>query len=199
MENPLTEEEIQELNEIIKLPKEEQEIKLKEYFKKLTPEKIEFLKQFQTQQCVFCGIALGKINSYKIYEDNDIISVLDINPASKGHVLVIPKMHLKYSYECSLKLFEIANLIAKKIKEVFSYDTNIFVSNGQDAGEKFEHLSVNIIPRYKNDNINFTWEFNKTSEKELNELANKLKFNIEKKEEIKKIEEREFKKITRLP
>lgn len=199
MENLLTEEEIQELNEIIKLPKEEQGIKLKEYFKKLTPEKIEFLKQFQTQQCVFCGIALGKINSYKIYEDNDIISVLDINPASKGHVLVIPKMHLKYSYESSLKLFEIANLIAKRIKEIFDYDTNIFVSNGLDAGEKFEHLSVNIIPRYKNDNINFTWEFNKTSEKELNELADKLKFEIKKKKEIKKIEERELKKITRLP
>ena len=199
MENPLTEEEIQELNEIIKLPKEEQGMKLKEYFKKLTSEKIEFLKQFQTQQCVFCGIALGKINSYKIYEDNDVISVLDINPASKGHVLVIPKMHLKYSYESSLKLFEMANLIAKRVKEVLGYDTNIFVANGQDAGEKFEHLVINIIPRYKNDNINFTWDFNKTSEKELNELANKLKFEIEKKEKIKEIEEKEFNKITRLP
>src|SRR3989344_9518508 len=109
MENPLTEEEIQELNEIIKLPKEEQEMKLKEYFKKLTSEKIEFLKQFQTQQCVFCGIALGKINSYKIYEDNDVVAALDINPANKGHVLVIPIMHLKYSYESPNKIFEVSN------------------------------------------------------------------------------------------
>ena len=198
MENPLTDEEIQELNEIIKLPREEQSKKLKEYFKKLTPEKIEFLKKFQTQQCIFCGIALGKINSYKIYENDEVIAILDINPASKGHILVVPKMHLKYSYEISIKIFEVANLVAKRIKEVFGYDTNIFIANGENAGQKFEHLVINVIPRYKDDKINFNWEFNQTSEKALNELASKLKFEV-KKEEPRKIIERAPSKIRRLP
>ena len=198
METPLSEELINELNEIIKLPREEQSLRLKEFFKKLTPEQIEYLKQFQTQQCVFCGITLGKINSYKIYEDTELIAVLDINPASLGHVLVIPKMHLKYSYEFSNKIFEISNLIAKRIKEVFDYDTNIFIANGVNAGQKFEHLVINIIPRYSGDNLNLAWQPKPTSEKELNELVSKLKFEI-KKEEVRKIETREPKKIIRLP
>ncbi len=203
MENPLTDELIEELNEIIQLPKEEQSLKLKEYFKKLNPEQLEFLKKHQTQQCIFCGIAIGQVNSYKIYEDDDIISVLDINPASKGHVLVIPKMHLKYTYEISPKIFEIVNLISKKIKEVLNCDSNIFIANGEEAGEKFEHVVVNIIPRHKDDGINFSWNFNKTSEKQLNEIANKLKIEVKKPEKIKEnlrnIENLEYKKLKRIP
>ena len=199
MEYPLTNEEIQELNEFIKLPREEQSSKLKEFFKKLNPEKVEFLKQFQTQQCIFCGIALGKVNSYKIYEDDDVVCVLDINPASKGHVLIIPKMHLKYSYELSLRIFDIANLIVKQIKEVLGHDSTILVSNGEVAGQKFEHLVINIIPRYKDDGLNFNWELKGTSEKELNELTRKLKFEIKKEPEKIKIEERKPHKIIRIP
>ena len=200
MENPLTEELIDELNEIIKLPKEEQSLELKEYFKKLTPEQIEFLKQSQTQQCVFCGIALGSIESHKIYEDGDLVCVLDINPASKGHVLVIPKMHLKYSFELNNKIFEVTNLVCKKIKDTLNLDTNIIVSNGIDAGEKFEHLVINIIPRKKDDGINFAWKFNKVNEKELEELNKKLKIELPKKE-IKKedIVERVLSKKIRIP
>jgi len=199
MENSLTDEEIQELNEILKLPREDQSYKLKEFFKKLTPEKIEFLKQFQTQQCIFCGIALGKIKSYNIYEDEDVIAVLDINPASEGHVLIIPKMHLRYSYEFPLKIFDIANLVVKQIKEVLGHDSNILVSNGEHAGQKFGHLVINIIPRYKDDELDFNWEFKGTSEKELNELARKLKFEIKKEPEKTKIEERKPRKIIRIP
>lgn len=199
MENPLTDEQINELNEIIKLPREEQTQKLKEFFKKLTPEQIEFLKKHQTQQCVFCGIALGQVNSYKIYEDADVVCVLDINPASKGHVLVIPKMHLSYSYEFNNKIFEIVNLVTKKIKENLGYDSNILISNGENAGEKFGHLVINIIPRYEDDNINFAWKFNKVEEKDLMELVNKLKFEIKKQEPVKKIIEREFVRVRRLP
>ena len=199
MENPLSDEQIEELNEIIKLPREEQSVKLKEYFKKLNPEQIEFLKKHQTQQCIFCGIALGKINSYKLYEDNDVVCVLDINPASKGHVLIIPKMHLKYSYEFTIKIFEVTNLVTKRIKEVLGYDTNILISNGTNAGEKFEHLVINVIPRYEDDNLNFNWNFNKFTEDELNELTNKLKFEIKKAEEPRKLIEREAIRIRRMP
>ena len=199
MENPLTEELIEELNEIIQLPREEQSSKLKEFFKKLTSEQIEFLKKHQSKQCVFCGIALGQINSYKIYEDNDLVAVLDINPASNGHVIIIPKMHLKYSYELPLKIFGITNLIAKKIKDVLGYDTTILISNGLSAGEKFEHLVINIIPRYVKDNLNFNWNFKKTDEKDLIELNNKLRIEIKKQEEPKKLNYREEYKIKRIP
>src|SRR3989344_1601038 len=76
-----------------KLKEEEQKKVLPEFLKKLSPEQIEYLKQQQAPQCPFCLIAENKIKSKKIYEDNDIIAVLDINPANPGHTIVFPKTH----------------------------------------------------------------------------------------------------------
>ena len=182
MENPLDDNQINELNEIVKLPREEQSKRLPGFLKKLDKDQIEFLKKHQTQQCLFCGIVLGNIKSYKIYEDEEFVAVLDINPANSGHVLIIPKAHLKNSYDTNPRIFDLANLIAKKIKEKLNADSNIFVANGENAGQRIEHLVVNVIPRYENDKINFNWDMKKSNEKELNELANKLKFQEEKKE-----------------
>jgi len=199
MENPLTDEQIQELNEIIKLPREEQAVKLQDFLKTLTKEQIDYLKQHQTQQCLFCGIVLNEVPSYKVYEDNDTVVVLDINPASNGHLLVIPKPHVKYSYELDPKIFAVANLFAKRIKEVLNYDTTILVSNGEFAGQKIDHVIINVIPRYKNDDIKFKWSLSKANEHELNELAFKLRLET-KKEEPKKPERKiSYKEIERLP
>ena len=200
MENPLTEELIEELNEIIQLPREEQSLKLKDFFKKLTSEQIEFLKKHQTQQCIFCGIALGQIDSYKIYEDDDVVAALDINPANKGHVLIIPKLHLKYTYEIPIKFFEGTNLVSKRIKEILNCDTSIIVNNGEDAGENFSHVIINVIPRKKDDKLNFNWNFKKIDENELNELTSKLKFQVKKEEKVREeIKERQPYRIRRIP
>ena len=182
MENPLTNEQINELNEIIKLPREEQAKKLPSFFKKLNKEQIEFLKQYQTQQCLFCGIVLGNVQSYKIYDDNEFLAVLDINPANLGHILIIPKAHVKNSYEINSRIFEIANLIAKKMKEKLDADSNIFVSNGENAGQKTEHFIVHVIPRYKDDNVELIWQGKKVTQEKLQEIMKILQVKEEKKE-----------------
>jgi histidine triad (HIT) family protein len=185
LDNPLTDDQIEELNEIIQLPREEQAKKLPEFLKTLNKEQMEFIKKHQTQQCLFCGIVLGNISSYKVYEDNDFLAVLDINPANLGHVLIIPKIHVKNSYEVNSKIFEIANLIAKKMKEKLDADSNIFIANGENAGQKLDHIIVHVIPRYKDDNINLMWNSRKVAEAKLNEILLILKIKEEKKE-IKK-------------
>ncbi|MEK6862836.1 MAG: HIT family protein, partial [Nanoarchaeota archaeon] len=182
MDNPLTNQQIEELNNIIKLPREEQASKLQAFLKTLNKEQIEFLKQHQTQQCLFCGIVLGSISSYKIYEDDEFLAVLDINPANLGHVIIISKIHVKNIYEVNSKIFDLANLIAKKMKEKLDADSNIFVANGENAGQKVEHVIVHIIPRYKDDNINLTWQTRKVSQDKLNEILLILKIQEEKKE-----------------
>ena len=119
MKNPLSEEQIKKLNEISKLPMEKQQGELNQFLKTLNPEQIEFLKkqQFQQEECPFCLIAEGKIESYKVYEDKEVIAVLDIKPANEGHVLVMPKKHAQFSTEIDDvgHLFNIANKIAGRI------------------------------------------------------------------------------------
>ena len=69
---------------------EEQRQALQEKLKNMKPEE---LAQLQKQQCIFCQIISGKIPAKKIYDDEIAIAILDINPASKGHLLLLPKEH----------------------------------------------------------------------------------------------------------
>ncbi len=193
-ENPLSKEQIEELNDIAKLPLEEQKLKLNKFLQKLTPEQIEFLKSQQGGQCVFCAIADGKISVKKIYEDDYLIGALDINPANKGHVILFPKIH--YEIMSLMKdvghLFNVANTISSAVFEATKAEgTNIFVANGLAAGQKIPHLVVHIIPRFKDDDVKFSWNKADVSEKEMDELTKKLKsrFVLSKVEKIKPIDE----------
>ena len=199
LDNPLTDEQTLELNEIIKLPREQQAQRLQPFLKTLNEEQIEFLKKNQTQQCLFCGIALGNIKSYKIYGDSENIAVLDINPANKGHVLIIPKAHLNYSYNHNESIFHLANKISRKIKEVLNLDSNIFAANGENAGQKTEHLIVHVIPRIKNDKVIFNWENAKVTQEDLQELQDKLKIEAEIKKITPYVFAKENKRDIRIP
>ena len=196
-ENPLSNEQLEELNKIAKLPPETQRGRLNEFLQTLNPEQIEFLKSQQGGGCVFCGIAEGKIQSKKIYEDNLLIGTLDINPANKGHVILFPKSH----YEIlSLMtdvghLFNVANKISSAVFEATNAEgTNIFVANGVAAGQKAPHIAVHIIPRFKDDKVKFLWEKADVTEKQMDELAKSLRSILGKKVAVKE-EKKEIEKI----
>jgi len=191
----LSQEQINELQEIGKLPVEEQKVKLNEFMSKLSPEEVEFLKK---QQCLFCGIADGRIDSKVIYEDEKVVAVLDINPANLGHCLVFPKEHFG-----SLKnfevghLFNVVNKLNDKIKEVVKAEgSNVFVAEGEVAGQRFDHVVVHIIPRFKDDKVVFSWENKQVSEEELINLVSEVKIDkvsVTEKIEVEKEEVEEVK------
>lgn len=90
--------------------------------------------------CVFCSIAHGKINSAKISEDNNSVAVLEINPLSKGHAIIIPKDH---SHEISAETESFAEEIKKTIKN--SLKPKEIVT---EHSELFGHKIINLIPVY---------------------------------------------------
>ena len=102
--------------------------------------------------CIFCKIIKGEIPCYKVYEDDKIISFLDINPVSVGHTLIIPKEHtldfntidddtLNY---IMLKAKDIAKLIVDRLNaDGFSLVQN----NG--IAQEVKHFHLHIIPKYK--------------------------------------------------
>ncbi len=106
--------------------------------------------------CLFCKIASGKIPSYKIFEDYFTFAFLDINPVSRGHTVVIPKMHIGSFTEMkpddAALLFASVNKISKILLEALDAPAaNIGLNNGEIAGQVVPHVHVHIIPRYKND------------------------------------------------
>ena len=202
MENPLNKEQIKKFNEISKLTGEKQQQELQKFIKTLTPQQVEFLKKQQMQggECPFCSIAEGKISSYKVYEDNELIAVLDIKPANEGHVLIIPKKHVQFSTDLEDvgHIFNIANKIAKRIYDVLKLDSNIFLANGVNAGQRMGHMIVHVIPRKENDKIVFNWNGKELDEKTLEELKNELYFVIEEPKIIEEIDDN-YEEEPRLP
>ncbi len=191
--NELSAELLKELNNISKLEGSEKKDKLNKFLSKLTPEQIEFLKNKGSGSCVFCSIVEGKLKTKKIYEDNKVLAILDINPISLGHTLVIPKKH--YSNLDLMKdeevgyLFGIVNKLKAQINKLIDAEgSNIFLSEGAVAGQNVDHIFVNIIPRFSNDGVEFDLKRKKISEEELEKLEKLFSaIHIEKIEEKKEI------------
>ena len=112
--------------------------------------------------CIFCKIAQGEIPSKTLFENEDFRVIFDISPASKGHVIILPKVHAANIYELPEELVGKAFILAKKVatvlKEVLQCDgINIVQNNGEAAGQTVFHLHVHVIPRYKDDSVKITW------------------------------------------
>ncbi|MBI5391178.1 HIT domain-containing protein [Candidatus Woesearchaeota archaeon] len=119
---------------------------------------IENLREQQKKNCLFCHIGKGETPSKKIFEDDKTFAFLDINPASPGHILLIPKDHyalLQEMPEDVVKhLFQVAKQLTQTmLKGLKSTGTNIFVANGMAAGQKAPHVIVHLIPRKDNDGL----------------------------------------------
>jgi len=143
----------------------------------MSPEQI---KEMQKGQCIFCQIASGKVQSKKIYEDEKVVAILDINPSNPGHVLILPKEH--YSIMPQINETEISHIfmVAKAISHMMlrslkAGGTNIFVANGVAAGQKAQHFMVHVIPRKESDSLDFTIPENRFPKEELLKLETVLR------------------------
>jgi histidine triad (HIT) family protein len=139
-------------------------------FDKMSPEEI---AEYQRQNCIFCKIIKGEIPSRKAYEDDKIIAVLDINPAAKGHVLMMTKEHYPIlpviPPEISAHMFKITKELSIAIKKAMICDKiTLFVANGGIAGQQSPHFLYHIIPRENLDGLdNFNIPSKEAKEEEI--------------------------------
>ena len=106
--------------------------------------------------CIFCAIVAGEIPSFKVYEDEQVLAYLDINPFSKGHTLVIPKKHstglLDTDDETLAAIVARVKKVAARIQEKLGCDGfNIVQNNGEAAGQTVRHVHFHIVPRWNGD------------------------------------------------
>lgn len=128
--------------------------------------------------CIFCAIAAGEIPSFKVYEDDFVLAYLDINPFTKGHVLVIPKTHstglLDTDDDAIAAVVMRVKKVAAHMKASLPCDGfNILQNNGEAAGQTVKHLHFHIIPRYAGEPLAF--ESHKGDMYELAALADRLR------------------------
>lgn len=133
--------------------------------------------------CIFCKIANGEIPSATVYEDSICRVILDVNPANKGHALIIPKEHFDNIYsmdaETAAKIFTMATEVAKAQKAELNPDgLNILQNNGEAAGQTVFHFHMHLVPRYIKDNVTMTWIPGKADTEELSALSKALRKRI---------------------
>lgn len=132
------------------------------------------------QDCVFCKIGKGEIPSYKLFENEHSIAFLDINPATEGHALVIPKKHCGNLLDIGeTELKETMTTVQKTAKAISKATKaegfNIHQSNNAAAGQVVMHLHFHIIPRRQNDGMNFKWQHWKLDQKKALEMQEKIR------------------------
>lgn len=130
--------------------------------------------------CIFCKIARGEIPCYKVYEDQEVLAFLDINPASKGHTLIVTKEHFDDVTKCPKNLldhvFEVAQIIAQaSIAQLHADGVNIITNAGKAAGQSVKHFHVHVIPRYSDDGVQVGFLPKQIEDKELLLLCDSMK------------------------
>ena len=131
------------------------------------------------EECLFCKIAKGEMPAKKVYEDNDSLAFLDINPANPGHTLVMPKAHFENIFdvgEAELhKTMNVVKDIATKLKEnMNATGVNVVQNNGRPAGQLVSHIHFHVIPRFPEDNVIITYKRVQMQEKDFDEIVKKL-------------------------
>jgi histidine triad (HIT) family protein len=131
--------------------------------------------------CIFCGIAEGKIPCVKVYEDELVLAFLDIAPICKGHVLVIPKEHhqsiASVPEAAAGRMTRIAARIGIAFKRELDADGfNFHLSDGACAGQVVMHAHIHVVPRNPEDGFHWNWrQLKYASEEERNNIAERIK------------------------
>ncbi len=104
--------------------------------------------------CIFCKIVSGNIPARKIEETQKSLAFLDAFPLTKGHTLVIPKIHYskiqEMTREDAFDLFELARTITSKI-ESLSPASLVAIHNGKESGQEVPHVHIHLVPRNSSD------------------------------------------------
>jgi len=135
-------------------------------------------------ECIFCKIIDGEIPAVKVLDEELVIAFMDINPSSKGHMLVVPKNHAENIFEISesdlATLIKAVKRCAKAVKEALNAEgITVLQLNGKASDQIIPHFHIHIIPRWENDGLPVsTWEMKKGDMEEINDIARKVKENI---------------------
>ena len=112
--------------------------------------------------CLFCKIVAGQIPSERIDEDERTVAFMDINPATRGHALVVPRRHaanlLEIDSQDLAATMTAAQRLARRVKERLGADgVNLLNATGSAAWQTVFHFHVHVIPRYEGDPMRLPW------------------------------------------
>lgn len=128
--------------------------------------------------CIFCKIGQGELPSFRLYDDDDVIALLDTNPVTPGHILVISRDHFDTIENAHDDVLERMIVVCKKMSEILkeklhATGINILHATGEHAQQSVPHIHFHVIPRFENDGLDL-WFHGKGKEANLEEVYRTL-------------------------
>ncbi|HJS30058.1 MAG TPA: HIT family protein [Anaerolineales bacterium] len=109
------------------------------------------------QTCIFCEILAGRAEASMVYRDAEVSAFMDIQPVNPGHVLVVPNAHAAdlaaLDPSSGRRIFEVAQQISAAIyrSDLRSEGINLFLADGEAAGQDVFHIHLHVVPRFEGD------------------------------------------------
>lgn len=134
-------------------------------------------------ECIFCKIVGGEIPSFKLFEDDETFAFMDINPASEGHALVIPKAHARDVHSVADTAIAATVKTAKKIaaavdKALHPEGLNLLQCNGPAAAQSVMHFHMHVLPRREGDDLKLNWGLEAGDTDAIGRLAQRIRANL---------------------
>jgi histidine triad (HIT) family protein len=112
--------------------------------------------------CIFCAIVAGELPASVIASDERAIAIMDINPATRGHALVIPRAHSQDIHEIGAEdlaaVIALAQIVAGRARDQLGAEgVNLLNSAGRAAWQTVFHFHIHVIPRYSGDPLVLPW------------------------------------------
>ena len=132
-----------------------------------------------TVGCVFCSIVGGESSSYRVAESDRALAFLDINPATEGHTLVIPKVHADDIWdldpEDGRSVWALAQDVATLLQDRLRPDgMTLFQANGKSGWQHVFHFHLHVVPRWTGDALHKPWEMTEGDQAKLGEIHERL-------------------------
>ncbi len=111
------------------------------------------------ERCIFCDIIAGNAEASFVYEDELVVSFLDISPVTAGHLLVVPREHMPHladiTEDVGARMFSVALRLAAALREsgLPCEGINLFHADGEVAFQEVFHSHLHVIPRYTGDSF----------------------------------------------
>ena len=134
--------------------------------------------------CIFCKIIAGEIPCFKLFESDDTLAFMDINPANEGHALVVPKEHYADVHAVSAAAISstviTAKMIAAAIEKTLSPEgINLLQCNGPAAAQSVLHFHMHVLPRRDGDELKLNWGLEPGDMDAIGKLAERIRANLQ--------------------
>lgn len=138
------------------------------------------VESMSADDCIFCRVVAGTVESSRVYEDDEVLAFMDIQPVTDGHLLVIPKRHAPYladlDAQLGMSMFRVGQRLAAALRTsgLPCEGVNLFLADGEAAFQEIFHVHLHVFPRIPGDGFRIEADWRQRPRAELDNAAERI-------------------------